>query len=178
MTCAAQVQPVPDTALVRTPRPEWLFLPQVAGILAAKYRATQTDSLSLEYAACLDYVAQDRPDGSRFYLIVGVAWPADERAYIERDPTSGRIVNYRVGFSCATDEIPLHTHSYAHCLILKAPSKCTRSEEWREPSSHDRYYSRALPLSFIQYSERSVLAYVPDSVPAWTLRAAPTRKRP
>jgi predicted NAD/FAD-dependent oxidoreductase len=178
MTCAANIPPVPaprDTTMVETPRPYWYLLPEVQHTLATKYAFTQRDSLSLEYIACLGYVASDRPSGGRDYFVHSVRFP-EQLAWITRD-SMGQIEAYRVAASCDWDELHLHTHSVHQCVSFRSPAQCTDSKAWREPSPLDIKNSRTTPLSFIQYGERNLLAYTPDSVPAWTLRAAPTRKR-
>jgi hypothetical protein len=174
-TCAVS-DPRSDATMVRTPEARWYLLPQVEARLAKKYRDTQKDSLSLEYIACLPYVVQDRPDGTRFYLIHNVRFP-EQQAWIERDPFTNRIINYRVAASCDFNELHLHTHSRVHCLVLKAPRTCETPEGWKYPSGLDLRNSTDHPLAFIQYGERSLLGYAPDSVPLGTLRRQPSSTR-
>jgi hypothetical protein len=170
VTCAATAR-TPDTQLVATPTPSWFILPTVENVLAAKYHKTQRDSLSLEYTACLSYVTQDLPGGrGRFYFIHAVRFP-EQHAWIQRDSVSQRIVNYRVAASCRYGELHLHTHSKVHCLVLRGPDACATPAGWMKPSAIDERYAREVPLAFIQYGERSILGYAPDSVPKWVLNS-------
>ena len=164
----------PSAQLVPTPVPTWQVMPKVADQLAKKYRETQTDSLSLEYVACLRYAATDHKKGERFYLLTDVRFPR-QSATIHRDDRQ-RIVNYTVRARCDADEIHLHTHSRAHCKALHGAA-CTDSTKWMYPSGIDTDSFSDEPLAFVQYGERHYFGYWPDSMPASALRP-PDRKRP
>jgi hypothetical protein len=166
---------IPSAPLVRNPTPTWVLMPQAGDALARKYRETQLDSLSLEYMACLRYVATDVQPGGRFYLLVSARFPSDQEAWIQRD-NDGRIVNYRVRGSCDSDELHLHTHSGVHCEVLR-PGRCATPAGWMHPSGIDSVAVQDNPLAFVQYGPTTLFGYWPDSLPAWAL-PPPIRKKP